>query len=160
MLAGCAEGGGSASAPGVATVVEVVDGDTIRVRIDGRVEPVRLIGIDTPETHHPTRPVECFGAEATARTAELLAIGSEVRLERDVEPRDRFDRVLAYVHRVDDDLFVNLALVAEGFAVAGSYPPNLARQADLDAAGRRARADGLGLWGACGGPDTPVQPSG
>lgn len=157
LLAGCAEGEAADPAPaGSATVVEAVDGDTVRVRLDGVTEDVRLIGIDTPETHHPTRPVECYGPEAAARTAELLPPGTVVRLERDVEGRDRFDRILAYVHRASDDLFVNLALVDDGYAVARAYPPNLARQRDLDAAGGRARAADAGLWGACGGPDTPL----
>lgn len=157
VLAGCAEGEAADPEPaGRGTVVEVVDGDTLRVRVGGTVDDVRLIGIDTPETHHPTRPVECYGPEAAARTAALVPPGTEVRLERDAEARDRFDRLLAYVHRAGDDLFVNLALVAEGAAVARPYPPNLARQRDLDAAGARARAAGAGLWGVCGGPDTPV----
>ena len=105
-LAACSS---SRAAPtdGTATVVAVSDGDTIDVDFGGEVEPVRLLGIDTPETHHPTRPVECYGAEASARTAELLPEGTEVHLVRDVEARDRYGRLLAYVYRAEDDLFVN-----------------------------------------------------
>ena len=95
-------GGDSAATPrpaGTAIVVHPVDGDTIVVDIDGVEEPVRFIGIDTPESVAPDRPVECFGPEAKARTAELLPEGTVVRLERDVEARDRYDRLLAYVIR-------------------------------------------------------------
>lgn len=129
-----------------ATVVRVVDGDTIEV--DGG-ERVRLIGIDTPETKDPRRPVGCFGAEASARTAALLAAGTPVRLVGDVEPTDRYGRTLAYVVRAEDDLFVNLALVAEGFALVATYPPNVAHVDELVAAQSRARGAGLGLWSAC-----------
>ena len=99
-----------------ATVVRVVDGDTIVVRLGDRTETVRLIGIDTPESVARDRPDECYGAEASSRLAELLPPGTAVQLTRDVEPRDMYDRLLAYVHRPDDGLFVNLAQVADGYA--------------------------------------------
>ena len=83
----------------------------------------RLLGIDTPETVHPERPVECFGPEASARTAALVPPGTAVRLERDVEARDRYDRVLVYVFRAADGLFVNRALVEEGYARTLWIPP-------------------------------------
>ncbi|MFN5604060.1 MAG: thermonuclease family protein, partial [Actinomycetes bacterium] len=82
-----------------AVVERVVDGDTIDVTIDGRGDTVRLIGIDTPETKKPDTPVECYGPEASARLAELLPPGTPVRLERDIDSRDKFGRLLAYVHR-------------------------------------------------------------
>ena len=86
--------------PGAATVVRAVDGDTLVVTLaTGGTETVRLIGVDTPETVAPRRPVECFGPEAAAALAALVPPGTEVRLSRDVEPRDRYDRLLAYVHR-------------------------------------------------------------
>ena len=155
-------GGGCApttAAPtdGIATVVADTDGDTIEVSIGGHEESVRLLGIDTPETHHPTKPVECYGAEASARTAELVPPGSQVRLVRDVEARDRYDRLLAYVYRTEDDLFVNLSLVTDGFADTLDIAPNEAHAAELGAAVARARAAGTGLWGACGGADVPVR---
>ncbi len=158
LLAACAPGGEASPAapPGVATVVRPVDGDTVVVDIDGQQESVRLIGIDTPESVAQDRPVECFGVEAKDRTAELLPEGTVVRLERDVEARDRYDRLLAYVTRDGDGLLVNLALVEEGFAESISYPPNVARQGDLDRAEADARAAGRGLWAACGGTDVPV----
>ena len=136
-----------------ARVVRVVDGDTVVVETGGVEESVRLIGIDTPETVKPGSEVECFGPEASERTADLLPEGTSVVLERDVEARDRYDRLLAYVHRADDATFVNLALVEEGYAQPAPYPPNVAHEDAIDAAGRRARKEGLGMWGACGGDD-------
>jgi micrococcal nuclease len=136
--------------PGAATVVRIVDGDTIVVGIAGGDEHVRLIGIDTPESVDPRRPVECFGKEAAARTAELVPPGSEVRLVRDVEARDRYGRLLAYVYRASDGLFVNLALAEEGYAAVATFPPNVAHVDDFRAAAARARESARGLWRACG----------
>jgi len=141
---------------GRATVVRPVDGDTLIVDVDGQEERLRLIGIDTPESVAEDRPVECYGPESKDRTADLLPSGTEVRLERDVEARDKYDRLLAYVTRAEDDVLVNLLLVEEGMAEAQSYPPNTARQAQLEAAEQEARAAGRGLWGACGGTDVPI----
>lgn len=146
----------AAPADGAATVVQVDDGDTIDVDLGGHRESVRLLGIDTPETHHPTKPVECYGAEASARTAELLPPGSRVRLVRDAEARDRYGRLLAYVYRADDDLFVNLSLVTDGFADTLDIAPNSAHAAELARAVGLARAASKGLWGTCGGADVPA----
>src|SRR4051812_19756968 len=88
--------GGNAEAGDGARVTRVVDGDTLVVAVDGHDEKVRLIGIDTPETVDPRKPVQCFGKEASRRMSELLPPGSEVRLERDAELRDRYGRLLAY----------------------------------------------------------------
>jgi micrococcal nuclease len=129
-----------------------VDGDTVVVELATSTETVRLVGVDTPETVAPGRPVECFGPEAAAHLATLLPPGTEVRLTRDVEPRDRYDRLLAYVHRAADGLFVNAAQVEAGYADARHYPPNVAHRPHLDAAEHAARAARAGLWGACGGP--------
>jgi micrococcal nuclease len=136
-----------------ATVVRVVDGDTLVVASEGEEERVRLIGIDTPESVKPGTPVECFGKEASAHLTDLLPEGTPVRLERDVEARDRYERLLAYVYRAEDDLFVNRTMVAEGYAQPATYPPNVAHTEELVAAGRLAREEGLGLWAACGGDD-------
>ncbi len=144
--------------PGTARVVHPVDGDTVVVDIDGQEERVRFIGIDTPESVAPNRPVECFGPEAKKRTAALLPSGTLVRLERDVEARDKYDRLLAYVIRDDDDLFVNRLLVEEGYAESIAFPPNTTRQGELDAAEADARADHRGLWATCGGTDVPLAP--
>lgn len=145
--------------PGIdATVVSVTDGDTIVVdTAAGVTERVRLIGIDTPETRDPRRPVECFGREAAARTAELAGPGTPVRLELDVEHRDRYGRLLAYVWTTEG-VFVNARLVEEGWAAPYRYPPNV-RYADLlSRLGTEARVGGRGLWSACGGTDTPAAP--
>jgi micrococcal nuclease len=149
-LVACSSAPADTGPPGSATVVYVIDGDTIVARIGGTDERIRLIGIDTPETVAPNRPVECFGPEASARAEELLPAGTAIRLERDVEARDRYDRLLAYVFRADDDLLVNLVLVEEGMAEASSFPPNTARDPDFSAAEARARGTERGLWGACG----------
>jgi micrococcal nuclease len=150
VLVACSSSSAGTGTPGSAIIVHVVDGDTIVARISGVDERIRLIGIDTPETVAPERPVECFGPEASARAEELLPVGTPIRLERDVEARDRYDRLLAYVFRADDDLLVNLVLVEEGMAEASSFPPNTARDPDFSAAEARARGAGRGLWGACG----------
>ena len=144
--------------PGTARVVRPVDGDTVVVELEGQEEPVRFIGIDTPESVAQDRPVECFGPEAKERTAALLPAGTLVRLERDVEARDRYDRLLAYVIRDEDDLFINRLLVEEGFAESIAYPPNTTRQRELDEAEAGARAERRGLWATCGGTDVPLAP--
>jgi micrococcal nuclease len=141
---------------GAPVVREVIDGDTIVVRLHGADEKVRLIGIDTPETKDPRKPVQCFGAEASAHTAELLPRGTEVTLVRDVEERDRYDRLLAYVYRVDDGLFVNLELARGGYADLLTYPPNVAHTADFQGAVAEARREQRGLWQACGGAGRPA----
>jgi micrococcal nuclease len=150
--------GGRAPA-GAATVVRVVDGDTVVIDVGGTEESVRLIGIDTPESVARDRPNECFGAEASARLESLLPVGTAVLLTRDVEPRDMYDRLLAYIQRRSDGLFVNAAQVADGYAEAKDYPPNTAYRDDFEQAERAARAAGLGLWSACGGPDVALSPA-
>ena len=151
-----APGQGERRAAGEAVVVRVVDGDTVIVEVGGAEESVRLIGIDTPESVARDRPNECFGVEASQRLADLLPAGTVVRLSRDIEPRDVYDRLLAYIQREPDGLFVNAAQVQDGFAVAKDYPPNTTYRADFERAERSARTAGLGLWPACGGADTPL----
>lgn len=146
----------SAGVQANATVERVVDGDTIVAEIAGTRERIRLIGIDTPESVKPRSPVECFGKEASAHTNELLPAGTPVRLVLDVEERDRYDRLLAYVYRASDGLFVNLALAADGYAGLLTYPPNVAHVDEFRAAVTKARQDGLGLWASCSG-DLPVK---
>jgi micrococcal nuclease len=132
-----------------AVVVGVVDGDTIDVEVDGRDTRVRLIGIDTPETKIPDEPPECHGPEASAHTLTVLPPGTPVRLERDVEPRDDYGRLLAYVSRAADGLFVNLDLVERGLATPMSIEPNTTYRAAFVEAATAAEAAGRGLWGAC-----------
>jgi len=130
-------------------VTRVVDGDTVEVDLDGREVDVRLIGIDTPESVAPDQPVECFAEEASAYTEDRLE-GRTVRLEFDAERLDRYGRTLAYVWvgDVEEELF-NETLVAEGYAVVTTYPPNVLYVDRFIAAQRRAREAGLGLWSAC-----------
>lgn len=155
---GASNAGNAAAQPGDALVVRVVDGDTVRVRIAGQAddEAVRLIGIDTPETHGPGGLRECFGEEASRRLEEILPEGTEVRVVRDAEPRDRFGRLLAYLYRRQDDLFVNLAMAEEGFAAPLTIPPNVAHRDAFVAAAGEARRRSIGLWARCGGADTPL----
>jgi micrococcal nuclease len=147
---------GDRSPQGHATVVRVVDGDTVVVALGGTEESVRLIGIDTPESVARDRPNECYGAEASRRLSELLPPGTDVALTRDVEPRDVYDRLLAYVQRASDGLFVNAAQVGDGFAVASDHPPNSTHRTLFEQAERAARSASLGLWAACGGADVPL----
>jgi len=133
-----------------ARVVRVVDGDTIRVALPSGEEPVRYIGIDTPESVKPGSPVECFAKRASAFNGELVA-GERVRLVRDVEERDRYGRLLAYVYRARDDLFVNAELVRRGYATVATFPPNVAHEHEFKMLARRARLSGRGLWSECEG---------
>jgi micrococcal nuclease len=156
LATGCASAAGTAPVAPAPTVVAanavvtgVVDGDTIDVRIEGRDERVRLIGIDTPETKRPDRPIECFGPEASAFTESVLPDGTAVRLERDVVGRDDYGRLLAYVHRASDGMFVNLEIVRRGFARPLEYPPNTTHAAAFLQAVRSAESDDVGLWAAC-----------
>lgn len=142
---------------GRAVVVAVIDGDTIEMEIGGRRERVRLLGLDAPETVHPSVPVQCYGAEASAALEALLPPATVVAVERDLELRDRYDRLLLYVYRADDDLFVNHWLVRNGMADTAFYEPNTTRSVDLTRARARARAERAGLWGHCDGPDQPLQ---
>ncbi len=139
-----APGAESAAAPAGAvlrTVVRVVDGDT--VVLDGN-EKVRLIGINTPESVDPRRPVQWYGKEASERSKAMLQ-GKRVRLGFDVERRDRYGRTLGYLW-LEDGTFVNLRLVEEGYASSYPYPPNVAHEAEFRAAERRAREARSGLW--------------
>lgn len=151
-LPGCSVLRGDDAPPGAATISRVIDGDTVELRIGRRTETARLLGVDTPETVKPGAPVDCFGPEASARTKQLLPPGTAVRLSRDVEARDRFDRLLVYVVRESDDLFVNRSLVADGYARTLSIAPNDAHRSDLAEAEADARDARRGLWGRCG-PD-------
>ncbi len=125
-------------------VTRVVDGDTIDVLIDGENKRVRYIGVNTPETVHPSKPVECFGAEASSKNKELVA-GKQVRLVKDVSETDKYGRLLRYVYV--DDIFVNLTLVKEGYANVSTYPPDVAYNDVFLSAEQEARKLGTGLWG-------------
>jgi micrococcal nuclease len=136
--AGVASGGVEVS------LAQVIDGDTIRVRMpDGSEEKVRYIGIDAPEVAHGDSPGEYLGDEATSHNAQLLEAGP-IRLATDVEERDAYERLLAYVWA--GDVFVNERMVFDGYAWAHDYPPNVTRQEQLWVAHDRARAAGVGVW--------------
>jgi micrococcal nuclease len=128
------------------TVVGVVDGDTIDVARGDDTDTVRLLGVDTPETHHPTQPVECFGPEATAYTDQHLR-GRAVQLEADIEGRDRYGRRLAYVV-VDGERF-NDELLRRGFARLLVIEPNHAHARTMLREELEAKRAGRGLWGEC-----------
>ncbi len=156
LAAGC----GGAGSPGAAddaveanaTVERIVDGDTVVLTLDGVDEKVRLIGIDTPESVDRNRPVMCFGKEATKHLDELIPPGTAIRLERDVEARDRYGRLLGYLYRSSDGLFVNLAMTADGYARQYTFPPNVEHTDEFGDAARTARTEQLGLWAACDKP--------
>lgn len=123
-----------------ALVSKVVDGDTIQLS-DGR--KVRYIGIDTPETVHPSKAVECYGQEASAKNKELI-LGKTVGLEKDVSDTDRYGRLLRYVYL--DDVMINDLLVKEGYARVSTYPPDVKYQAIFSASEKIAQEQNLGLW--------------
>ena len=127
-------------------VTKVTDGDTIHVTYQGRDERVRLIGVDTPEVSWYGGKAECFGQEAGLYTRGRLD-GRTVRLEFDMDLRDRYGRLLAYVY-VGDELF-NLTLVQLGYAASDPVPPDTARAAAFADAEREAKAAGRGQWSAC-----------
>jgi micrococcal nuclease len=144
-----------------AQVVRVVDGDTIEVSIEGQTFTVRYIGIDTPETKHPDKPVEPFGPEAAAKNEELVG-GKVVELEKDVSETDRYGRLLRYVYV--GDLMVNAELVRLGYAQASTYPPDVKYQDLFLQLQQEAREANRGFWGASPEPaplptDTPAPPA-
>lgn len=145
----------------VYAVVQIVDGDTIKVSIDGKTESVRLIGVDTPETVDPRQPVQCFGREAADFTKAKLT-GASVRLESDASQgdRDKYSRLLRYVVTQDGVNF-NRQLLAEGYAYEYTYRTPYKYQADFKAAQKSATAANKGLWAAtsCSGQKIKPQPA-
>lgn len=129
-------------------VAKVIDGDTIELQ---NGQTVRLIGIDTPETVDPRRPVGCFGKEASNETKRLLS-NKVVILQKDVSDTDKFGRLLRYVFLPLTDgqtLFINDYLVRAGFAKVLTYPPDVKFNEQLRLAEAEARAAKRGLWGRC-----------
>jgi len=127
-------------------VTKVVDGDTLEILKYGKTEKVRLIGVDTPETLDPRKPVQCFGKEASAKTKGLLT-GKSVRLEFDsiVGEKDKYGRLLAYVWNENE--LVNLKLLKEGYANEYTYRRQKYKyQADFKNAETLARSQSIGLW--------------
>lgn len=138
----------SALAQEQGTVTNVVDGDTFKVEIGGTVETVRIIGIDTPETVHPSKPVQCFGKEASNALKEVLD-GEDITLEKNpAEERDKYGRLLRYVEI--DGVDIGASMIEEGFAYSyKQYPhPRLEEYNELE---KEAREENRGLWGSCNG---------
>lgn len=133
-------------------VTRVIDGDTIEIEGGQRV---RYIGIDTPETVDPRKPVQCFGVEASNRNKQLVD-GKRVRLEKDVSETDKYGRLLRYVYQ--DNSFVNLVLVQDGYAYSYTYPPDVKYQNQFTEAQRIAREQNKGLWGSCQTTTTTTTP--
>lgn len=135
-----------------AIVTKVIDGDTIEIDTG---QKIRYIGIDTPETQHPTKGLECFGQEAKAKNKELIE-GRRVRLIRDVSETDRYGRLLRYVYLTDitpsassEGFFVNEYLVKEGYAYAATFPPDIKYNDYFKKLQDQAMQDKKGLWSAC-----------
>ena len=133
-----------------ATVARVIDGDTIEVRQNGIESDVRVLGIDTPETVHPSKPVQCYGPEASAEAKRMLPIGSPVRLHFEGERTDYYGRLLAYV---ENEAGVDVSTWLAGAGFARVYPLDhdyaVDRTPELLTAQAQAKTRGLGLWGAC-----------
>lgn len=136
---------------GLIIVEKVVDGDTINVNLNGVSEKVRLIGVDTPETQDPRKPVQCFGKAASDFTQNLIG-DNQVKLETDPtnSDRDRYNRLLRYVYLPDNKL-VNAEIIKQGYGFAyTSFPfQKIEEFKQLEA---QARQQQLGLWGACEQP--------
>lgn len=126
-------------------VLRVVDGDTIVIDYGSKKEKLRLIGINTPETKHPNKGVEPFGREASAYAKNLLA-KQNVRVEFDVQERDRYKRLLGYVY-LEDGTFVNAHMIEQGYAQVMTIPPNVKYADYFKKLQRKARSDKKGLWG-------------
>lgn len=129
--------------PETATVLRVIDGDTVELNDKRRV---RYIGIDTPEVVDPNKPVECFGPEAKAANQSLVE-GKSVRLVKDISEVDKYGRLLRYVYF--GDTLVNDYLVRQGFAHASTYPPDVELSEQLRQAEKEARVNTRGLWSNC-----------
>lgn len=134
--------------PGLYRVSEVIDGDTIRVDMGGKTEDVRFIGVDTPELHHPKRPVQCFAQAAKEFTANMIG-QNRVRLEADPEDdnRDLYNRLLRYVYLPDGTL-VNAELVRQGYGFAYTYFP-FTKLEEMRGYEHEAREQNRGLWSGC-----------
>jgi len=123
------------------TVIRVIDGDTFEMEGGERV---RMIGVDTPESVKPNTPVQPYAKEASAYTKQLIE-GKKVRLQFDVQLRDKYDRLLAYVY-LADGTFVNNKLIMDGYAKTLTIPPNVAFSEQFTDAMKQARAEKRGLW--------------
>ncbi|MFH0840526.1 MAG: thermonuclease family protein [bacterium] len=130
-------------------VVNIVDGDTMDVNINGNIERVRLIGIDTPELVDPRQPVECFAREASDKAKEVLS-NQKVRLESDITQgdRDKYGRLLRYIWLEDGTNF-NKLMIAQGFAHEYTYDFPYRYQDEFRQAENYVRNNKTGIWGQC-----------
>ena len=149
ILSNCSSSGEPLPDGANGRIVKVIDGDTVDVSMSGRTERVRLIGIDTPETKKPNNPIQCFGPEASKHINELLPVDTPVLVQRDVEARDPYGRLLGYVYRTSDNLFVNQDLIINGFARPLSIAPNTAFASEFATLAQTAQNSKIGLWGEC-----------
>lgn len=129
-------------------VTKVLDGDTFEIKVKNKNVLVRMLGIDTPETLDPRKPVQCFGKEASDKTKELL-LNHSVKLETDPtqSKTDRYNRILAYVYR-DDNLFINKFLLKNGYAYEYTYNIPYQKQTEFKELEKSAREARHGLWGS------------
>lgn len=154
LASGCGSLGDRLDAQPPATTIPVVDTDTVTRIVDGDTlvtanhpEKIRLIGVDTPELHKPKTPVQCYAREAADHLAQLVPVGSAIRVTYDRTRRDRYGRTLAYIDNPGGD--VGLEQVQGGYAVADYISPNRARRLAYDDAMKRARDAHVGMWSAC-----------
>ena len=132
------------------TVVSIINSGAIEVQIpSGPVVTVRLLGVDAPDPKSPIQTVPCFEPEASARTAELLPVGTSVGLERDIQDSDQYGRIPAYVWPGDGKPMVNEQLIIEGFLKARSGSMNVRHAERFTQAQQIAQANGSGLWSTC-----------
>lgn len=125
------------------TVTKVIDGDTIEVNLNGKLEKVRMLLIDTPETVHPRRPAQPYGKEASDFTQKLL-LNKEVKLEKDQEDKDKYGRLLRYIYVEDQS--VQELLLTEGLARVAVYPPNTKYEQKYRELQDQAKAKKIGIW--------------
>src|SRR5580765_5510857 len=134
--------------PGLYSIANFIDGDTIAVNMNGSVETIRMIGVDTPETHRPNTPVQCYGPDAANFTKNLIG-QSNVRLQADPldTNRDRYGRLLRYVF-LPDERMVEAELINNGYGFAYTQFP-FSKSDEFKTAEANAKAAGKGLWSAC-----------
>ncbi|MGW3877696.1 thermonuclease family protein [Micrococcus luteus] len=159
LLAGCTatdDGVAPASAEGdVVTVESISDGDTLRVTLGEVSTRVRLLNIDTPETRHPSKPVECMGPEATAALKSMISPGDTVVLRYDRRLHDRYDRLLAGVYA--DGVLLNAEMARLGYGEPTLFDGNDCFLPEVEAAWEQARANGVGRFsGECGTAAEPI----
>jgi endonuclease YncB( thermonuclease family) len=140
-------------------VTQVVDGDTVKISMNGTVRTLRLIGLDTPETVDPRKPVQCFGEEASNKAKELLS-GKSVHLEYDASQGqvDKYGRTLAYIY-TESGIFFNKYMIEQGYAYEYTYDEAYKYQSEFKQAEVTAKANNRGLWSpdTCNGEATSVE---